>query len=285
MKPDAVRQRKRIDRIRLQAEAQARSGMAGVSGSTPKPASGAQASGPTDPAVPSIPLHTTKTLNIGGADRFQSVPVLASSDGGPRPVVPPAEPANPESPPDASTSASDGSSAPSPPPSATPGVAPGLITPEEAKLFAKALGAYFRFGSSMLLAKHPEFAGGLVQISGTIDEFRKNFEIAAALVEGCGERVAIKYNLRIPYLDEGVTIAAIGIATYGLAGKPSELGSKQMKNAEEQARANAARNANPPPEKPQPKVGHSNGAAPPAPEPDAYTPTPIGSDTGGVRLG
>ena len=232
---------------------------------------------PTAGAAPgSIPLHTTKTVNVGGADRFAAVPTLLSSEGSPLPIVPPSKP-------DESASATD------PPPAQ--GAQPGAtITPEEAKLFGAALRQYFEFGTSLLLAKHPEMAGGLVAISGKPEDFARNFAIAGALVAGAGERIAIKYNLRIPYMDEAIVIGAIGVATFGIAGKPSKAGEAHLRAMQEQARAGAARDANPQPgatqqAAPNPAPNGKSTTPQPPPEPDGYASTPINPGAaGGVNL-
>ncbi len=279
MKADAVRQRRRQDRIRLEKEAAYLSGAgAPATAATPKPDQ-APAANPSDAIATPAPIrfHSTKTINIGGPDRFAAVPVLPpSSDGAARPIIPPSE--EPAAPSDTSTSASAGANPTPPTPVST-------ITPAEAKLFAKALGQYFEFGTAMLLAKRPEFADGLVVIAGgNVDEFRKNFGIAKILVEGCGERLAIKYNLRIPYMDEAVVIGAIGIASFGLASKPSKAGAEQIKHAQEQQRADAAKDANPPPPDvgpPPPPGANGKSATPPPADPLA---TPINFAAGGVEL-
>lgn len=270
MKPDAIRHRRMAARRKAEREAAKLSGIEPVKPEKPvveKP----EASGSP------IPLHATKPQTLGGSgeNRFTAVPAApSSSDGSAVPLVPPSVPdADPSDPSSQSDDVAPAASSATP-----PGPPPGVITPEEAKLFGKALRSYFEFGTGMLLAKHPEFAGGLVQISGTVDEFRKNFAIAAVLVEGCGERVATKYNLRIPYLDEAVVVGAIGIATFGLAGKPSKAGEAAIKQAQEAQRAQQARDANPSAQPPSREPEHVNGKStqpPPESAEPMYESTPI----------
>lgn len=177
-------------------------------------------------APSSSPSHETSPIDGDGPEQFSGSPFLDEDADNPRPFVPPE---------------------PIPEPVAQPG--PTLVTPEEAAMIGKAVAAYFEFGSGMLLVKQPEFASGLLQIAGAgdLDTFRKNFAIAKVFVGKMATEVALKYNLRIPYGPEIVTLGAIGIATFGLAGKPTPAGAKQMADLEQQQRAANAKDANPKP--------------------------------------
>jgi hypothetical protein len=255
MKPDAIRQRRYAEKRKLARDAER---LEGSSENASPTESRKRSFGPPsgDPSSPSVPIHTTKTINVGGADRYAAPPVILSSDGSTVPIVPPPATDTPPDPSEDSSATSTG--APQPPPAPPP----GQITPEEAKLFGAALRQYFEVGSAALLMKRPEFANGIIQISGSPADFQKNFQVVALLVQGAGERTALKYNLRIPYLDEALVVTAIGISTFGLFGKPSKVGEANIRAAQDLQRAAAARNANP-------------QASPPPPSPPSATATSV----------
>ena len=213
MHPDAVRQRRKRENDQLaQKAAELAARITGASSPAPANAN-------------DLPLHETSPVTEPAPEAFEMVPVLAVAGGEPKPIVP-------EQP---TGSTSDGAAqANTKPP----------ITAEEAKMFGQLVKGYFDFGSRQLFVKHPEFIEGLVQMSGTPDNFNRNYAIAGALVAQCAERVALKYNLRIPYVDEAVVITAIGVATFGLAGKPSKRGQAAI---DEQGRAKNAKDGNAPP--------------------------------------
>lgn len=236
--PEAVRKRRQRENDKLAAKAAelaARITLPAVATapSSPPPSSPT----PANTNAP-IPLHETQPVSAAGADAYAVVPELAprTEGGEPTPLVP-------ETP---QVLGADGR------PIAAPTNGRRPITPEEAKMFGALVVTYFQFGSQQLLNKHPEFAEAAVGMSGGPEQFQKAFGVGCAFLQQAGERVALKYNLYIPYMDEAIVLAAIGVATFGLAGKPSERGKAIL---DEQARVKNAKNANPsPPPKPGEKA-------------------------------
>lgn len=232
-----------------------------------------------------LPLHTTKPAHAGmSADRFAAPPVIQSSDGSVVPLVPAMD--SPAAEPSDATPSEPGSTQPAAATLPPPGPLPGVITPEEAKLFGRALRQYFEVGCSLMLGKRPELAVGLIQITGSPQDFQKNFAIAGVLVESCGERTALKYNLRIPYMDEAVVIGAIGIATFGIAIKPSKAAQEAMKKQQDAQRAGVARNANPAQPSTAPAAQPTDAAATSAVSPQGQAPdvTPIDTSAAGAMV-
>jgi len=269
MKPEAIRQRRLQERRRQEIdelrELEAKLGPAPSSvGADPIPP--VQRTAPVDPvpvAKPptydnaSAPLHTTKRIASGGSPmRFAGPATLPSSNDD----VPPASIVPPEPEPQA----------PPPPPRPT-------TTIEEAKLFGKALVGYFKFGTGMLLAKNPDAMAALSQLAAHDPEWGKalspeGLSTIYAFIAGCGERCAIRYNLRIPYMDEVVVVGAIGIATFGIASKQKAPG--------DATRAAQAKNANAPAARPAP-----NGVAKPeAPAEQPSAPISVVSDDSEIDL-
>ena len=187
----------------------------------------ARASSPAPAAAnDNLPLHETKPIAGNGPDAYTGPAELPprSEGGHPTPLVPETQ----------QTIGPDGEPVPN---------AKAPITPEEAKTFALLVVQYFQFGSSQLFLKHPEFVEGMIAMAGSPDAFNQQFAFFSSFVGQSAEHCAMKYNLRIPYLQEAVVVGAIGIATFGLAGKPSERG-KQNLAAMARGPANA-KNANP----------------------------------------
>jgi hypothetical protein len=269
MKPDAIRQRRVQERRRAEIDElerlEAKHGPApSFVGIPPIPPKGHPVE--PDPVPPivgvqdwqskqkpasydntSAPLHATKKIASGGSPmRFAGPATLPSSSED----VPPASIVPPEPEPQAAP----------PPPRPT-------TTIEEAKLFGKAVVGYFKFGTGMLLAKNPDAMAALSQLAAHDPEWGKalspeGLSTIYAFIGGCAERCAIRYNLRIPYMDEVVVVGAIGIATFGVASK--------QKAPSDATRVAQAKNANTPAAKPAAK----NGVAKPE-EPTEQPNTPI----------
>lgn len=189
-------------------------------------------------------LHETKPITAPnmGPDRFAAIPDVSDAEI----QTPPAAEPTPQD--DAhGTAASDGS-APQPETPPQPAAAPASgTTPEEAKMFGAALVWYFHLGTGALLAKDPRAAQMAAALLSNVPRppgapaLTSDQAIAAlsAFIAGCGERCAMKYNLRIPYLDEGVVVATIGFATWGLIYSPDKKRAKQAKDANPKPDPNA----------------------------------------------
>jgi hypothetical protein len=218
--PEAKRQRARRDRLADEAD-RASSSSAPVALPT------------APPANQNVPMHETQPVSGPGPDAYAAPPLLppASEGGEPKPFLSgDAQPVDAEG---------------------KPIAAPSTITPEEAKAFAMLVVQYFQFGSQALLTKNPEFAQSLVGMSGSEQAFQQHFRIALSVIAGASERVAMKYNLRIPYMDEAIVLTAIGVASYGLAGKPMKERDrvKNAKNANARERPSKDRDDDKPDEK------------------------------------
>lgn len=158
--------------------------------------------------APPVTLFETKQVTGPGADAFAAPPLVdVTPDGKGTPLVSPA--------------------APAPAPS---------TTPEEAQMIGKAVAAYVGLGWSRLAERHSAELAALAPP----EQHGAMLGAGVAFVEQSATRLALKYNIRIPYQDEIVVAGAVGTATYGLFGKP--------KNENKNAPASRAKAANPTPE-------------------------------------
>lgn len=222
--PGAIRQRRLRDKRRAAKDS-------GGSDSKPAP--------PVGGTVPTggVPFHRTTPIANASPDRYASPPVMppSSPDAEPSPVVPPAPP-----PPEGA------------PPPAAPGPTP--ITQAEAKFFAKCVVGYFKLGTGLLIAKREDvqvFLQGLAQDPEVAKALSPEGQASIlGFISECAERTAVRWNLRIPYMDEVVCVGAIGIATLGFVPVKRDPNAKP-------------RNANPPPQ--QPQRAQANGAQPQQP--------------------
>jgi hypothetical protein len=133
------------------------------------------------------------------------------------------------------------------------------ITPLEAKAVGKILGGYCKFGWRILAADHVEALAALIEpLLESHPELAKlspdqkvavAIEIMGSAVAEAGEECAGKYNIRIPYLNEGIVGVGVGTATLGVV-KLFTRG--RVKNENERVRD--AKDANPPPTAPPRKV-------------------------------
>lgn len=93
---------------------------------------------------------------------------------------------------------------------ATPTPEESKVTEEEAAMYARGLVFYTKMGVVALMQKQkltPE------QMQEALTEYLPFVE---ALVGGCTVGVVKRWNIRVPFIEEGVVAAAIGISTFAL---------------------------------------------------------------------
>lgn len=186
---------------------------------------------PTDSSA-AIPVHATVPVTADDSpDKFTHVP-------DPAPVADGAAPDDPTAPESSDVPRTD-----VPKPDTTPG---------EAALFGKLVVGYFQIGTASLFKKDPRTQQAFIGLAASLPEFQgpsgpvklspdQAYAALCGFIGGAAERVALKYNLRIPYVDELTVAGAIGIATYGLIPK------KKPKGTTDTTAAAQAKNANPAP--------------------------------------
>lgn len=161
-------------------------------------ATAAPAPQPTSSSSP--PLHESAPLEFREIPFREAPPLILvdaseapeNEDAGPAQVVP---------------------DAPPPPP-------PG-VTPEEAKAIAHLVTMFVAAGIGAGLKKHPELVQMFTE-PGPLQGALEHLPSILAFYEQTCERVAMKYQIRVPYMDEGIVVTGIGIAAWGFAGKPSK---------------------------------------------------------------
>lgn len=188
-----------------------------------------------------LPVHITAPVTASDSpDSFTHVPepLSAESPIGEAPVVGTSSEADPSATPQEPSNGNARTDIPKP-----------ETTLGEAQLFGKLVVGYFQIGTMALFAKDPRTQQAFVGLASSLPEFQgpggpakmspdQAYAALCGFVGGCAERVALKYNLRLPYMDEIVVAGAIGIASYGLVPK------KKPKNDNAAAQA---KNANPAP--------------------------------------
>lgn len=147
---------------------------------------------PEPAPAPSSPLHGTKPVAVSSADGFAVVPVFDAGDGqeGEPFAPPPPEPPKEEKPP---------------------------LTDDEVAGVALGILGYWKWGVAALVQKNPDLLGLLQQLP---PEMQAAMPKVDAFVYSSAVRVCQKYRLRVPYQDELVVAAAIGLASFGLFGPP-----------------------------------------------------------------
>lgn len=229
--------------------------------SVPSPA-GPDASRDTSPRdVPrssSAALRETEVVRGPGAEAFARPTVLGADDEG-----------------QGGTTLVD---APPPPP-------PPATSPEEAALIAKAVGVYVGFGWGLLAKQHEDKIGPLAEtVAATIararpelapqlaklsprEKFSMGLGALVGIVEGSAARLALKYNVRIPYQDELIVGTGIGTATLGIVQEfrePKQQFREPSNDARENVRDTTATET---PERPRPRDTFRDVPPPRAQEP------------------
>jgi hypothetical protein len=133
------------------------------------------------------------------------------------------------------------------------------ISPQKAALMGKIVAGYVKFGWSALVADHVDtLAAVLEPLMSAQPELAAlapdqkvaiGIELLVSQVRESSEALAVKYNIQIPYIDEGIVGVSVGTATLGVV----KLFTKpKAKNDNERMRE--AKDANPPkaPETPPP---------------------------------
>lgn len=174
-------------------------------------------SGPSSPPPPPpFPLHETQPVDVSGEVFTAPAMVLldgsgttheATSDAPAEPVVAP----KPEPPP--------------PPPPTT--------SPKEAAMLARMLTGFVKIGVATIIAKRPELLGVLAGFAPPGMKIDDGIDWALGLYKEAATNLALKYNVRIPYQDEGVVAIGLGVAVWGMfVLEPSEaVRAAQAKNA------------------------------------------------------
>jgi hypothetical protein len=226
--------------VSAQKASPARWNAAGSPSNLPTPGSAQQ-------VATAIPLHPTEPVTIDGGVIPFSAPVNVLNDG-------------------TGTAEAPSSDAPStplvddvPPP---PDVPPSGVTPAEAEAVARIVTMFVAAGIGAGIQKHPELRE-LSNTPGTpVSGFLNHLDTVLAFYKETVARVLMKYNLRIPFLDEGIVATGFGVAAWGFASRPSE-GAKK-------AAAARAKDANVPEDSPSVQPEPSGEPMPPV-GPSSFT--------------
>lgn len=147
-----------------------------------------------DHPAPVSALHETVPHVVGGGpEQFAAVlmlPVGEGEDAKEEPYVPP----------------------PPPPPEA----GPEPVTADDVAPFAALVAGYWKLGSAMLLAKFPELPA--IATAFHPDAMKAQPQLDAFIYKAA-VKVGVKYRMKFKYQDEAVVLAAIGVASFGIAFK------------------------------------------------------------------
>ena len=160
--------------------------------------------------VQRAPVHETVPQDGPGADEFVLLPAGAGE-------VPPVDGAGPAATdhPAPVLLASTPEPEPAPPPPKPP------TTAEEVSSIALGLTMFFTTGVMSMFAKNPGLHAGIAQLfsglapPGKSSDPLEYLPTVTAFVHGATTRVCMKYAIKIPYQDELIVCAAIGVGAFG----------------------------------------------------------------------